>query len=57
MSCSTWKECQEQVHKFGGAKFKSFVCLEEAAEFANGARPSAKTKRWDGCLTAESVEL
>lgn len=41
----TWKECQEQTHKFSGARFKSFTSKEDAEAYFNQGQPSKKRKR------------
>ncbi|AAZ12557.1 ribonuclease H1 [Trypanosoma brucei brucei TREU927] len=35
---STWEECQKQVSGFSGARFKSFLTLQEAQAYASGVQ-------------------
>ncbi|EGU33798.1 ribonuclease H1 domain-containing protein [Vibrio scophthalmi] len=44
---TTWAQCQAQVDKFAGARFKSFPTLAEA-EAAFGGKASARTSRSTG---------
>ncbi len=34
---TSWEEAKEQIYKFPGAIYKSFVCLEDAQNFMNSA--------------------
>jgi ribonuclease HI len=35
---TTWEECKSQVHKYSGAKYKSFPTLDEAIVAFNSKR-------------------
>ena len=34
----TWTQCQEQIHGFSGAQYKSFPTLAQAAAYMNGGK-------------------
>lgn len=34
----TWPQCQEQIHGFSGAQYKSFPTLAQAEEYMNGGK-------------------
>ena len=57
-----WKSCQEMVHEYPGAKFKSFENEKEAQDYLDGLPPSVSkpvsTKRkFESALPIEKEEI
>lgn len=49
---TSWNECKENVHGFGGAEYKSFPTLSEAESFMSGEKSENGTAVRDGAAVA-----
>ena len=49
---TSWDECKENVHGFGGAEYKSFPTLSEAESFMMGGKSDNSTAVRDGAAVA-----